>query len=65
MPMPSFEQVESNYSTKELCKQGFSWIIKFSHCLNFGYNKYCIIILSIQTQNGCACCLHEEEKTVK
>ena len=58
MPMPSFKQVESNYSKKELCERGCSWI-KFSHCLNFGYHKYGIIF-SIRTQNGCTRCTHEE-----
>ena len=63
MTMPSFKQVESNYNKKEPCEQR-SWIIKFSHCLNFGYRKYCIIF-SIQTQNGCTNCMHEGKKSVK
>ena len=33
----SFKQVESNWGKKEPYKQGCGWIIKFSHCLNFGY----------------------------
>ena len=39
----SFKQVASNYSKKEHCKQGCSWIIRFSHCLDFRYRKYGII----------------------
>ena len=35
MTMPSLEQVESKEKEKEPCKRGCSWIIKFSHCLNF------------------------------
>ena len=58
--MPLFKQVESNYDKKAPCKRGCSWIVKFSHCLNFGYHKYGIIIFSIQIQNGCTCCMHEE-----
>ena len=34
MTMLSFKQIESNCGNKEPSKQGFSWIIKFSHCLN-------------------------------
>ena len=26
------KQVESNYTKKQPCKRGCSWIIKFSHC---------------------------------
>ena len=37
MTMLSFKHVESNYGKKERCEQGCSWIIKFSHCLNFRY----------------------------
>ena len=59
--MPSFKQVESNCSKKKPCKRGCSWIIKSSHCLNFGYHKYSIIF-SIQTQNGCTGCTHKEKK---
>ena len=40
----SLKQVESNYGKREPCEQGCGWIIKFSHCLNFGYGKYGIII---------------------
>ena len=45
MAMPSFKQVEVNYDEEEPCERGCSWIIKFSHCLNFGYRKYGIIFL--------------------
>ena len=58
MTMPSFKQVKSNYDKKEPCERGCSWIIKFFHCLNFGYRK-CGIIFSIRTQNGCTHCTHE------
>ena len=51
MTMLSFKEVESNYGKREPCERGCSWIIKFSHCLNFGYRKYGIIF-SIPTQNG-------------
>ena len=37
MTMPSFKQVESKYHNKKPCEQGCSWIIKFSHCLDFVY----------------------------
>ena len=37
MTMLSFKQVESNYGKKEPYQRGFSWITKFSHCLNFRY----------------------------
>ena len=50
MTMPSFKQVESNYGKKGPCKQGCSWIIKFSHCLNFGYDKHSIIIFLFEFQ---------------
>ena len=40
MTMLSFKQVESNYYQREPCERGCSWIIKFSHCLNFGYRQY-------------------------
>ena len=52
-------QLESIYGKKEPCKQGCSWIIKFSYCLNFRYHKY--IIFLIRTQNGCTHCMHEEK----
>ena len=52
-------QLESIYGKKEPCKQGCSWIIKFSYCLNFRYHKY--IIFLIQTQNGSTHCMHEEK----
>ena len=64
MPMPSFKQVESNYSKKELNERDCNWIIKFSHCYNFGYRKYSIIF-SIRNQNGYTRSTHEEKKTVK
>ena len=57
MTMP-FKQFESYYYKNELCKKGYSWI-KFSHCLNFGCDKYGNIIFSIQTQNGCTHCMLE------
>ena len=60
MTMPSFKQVESNYSKNEPCERG-SRIIRFSQCLNFGYRKYGIIIFSIRTENGCTRCTHEEK----
>ena len=47
MTMLSFKQVESNYGKRGSCERGCSWIIKFSHCLNFGYCQYGIIIFSI------------------
>ena len=47
MTMLSFKQVESNYGKKDPCEQSCSWIIKFSHCLNFGYSKHGIIIFLI------------------
>ena len=31
----SFTQVESNYGKEEQCERGCSWIIKFSHCMDF------------------------------
>ena len=49
MTMPSFEQVESSHRKKEPCERGCNWIVKFCHCLNFGYRKYGIIILSAHT----------------
>ena len=61
MTMLSFNQIKSNYSKKGPCERGCSWIIKFSHCLNFGYYKYGIIIFSIRTQNGCACSTNKEK----
>ena len=45
MAMPSFKQVEANYDEEEPCERGCSWIVKFYHCLNFGYRKYGIIFL--------------------
>ena len=47
--MLSSKQVESNYGKKEPWEQSCSWIIKFSHCLNFGYLKF-VIIFSIRAQ---------------
>ena len=43
---------------KEPCKQGCSWIIKFSHWLNFGYLKYGIIFW-IWAQNDHKRCMHK------
>ena len=60
MTMSSFKQVQSNYGKKEPCERGCSWIIKFSHCLNFGYGKHGIIF-SIRTQNGCTRCKQKEK----
>ena len=37
MTMPSFRQVESKYCKKKPCERGCGWIIKLSHCLDFGY----------------------------
>ena len=54
----AIEQIESNHGKREHWKWGCSWIIKFSHLLNFGYHKY-VIIFSIQTQNGCTCHMQE------
>ena len=48
--MPLFKQVKSNYGKKELCEQGCRWVIKFFHCLNFGYRKYGIIIFQFELQ---------------
>ena len=61
LTMLLFKQFQSNYGKKELNKRGCSWIIMFSHCLNFRYRKYGIIIFSIQTQDGCTHCTHEEK----
>ena len=61
MSMLSFKQVEFNNDGKEPFKRGCSWIIKFVHCLNFGYHQYGIVIFSILTQNECARCTHEEK----
>ena len=36
MTMLSFKEVGLNNDKKEPNEQGCSWIIKFSHCLNFG-----------------------------
>ena len=47
-------KVKFNYEKKEPCIRGCSWIITFSHCLNFGY-------FSIRTQNGYTCSTHEEK----
>ena len=52
MTMLSFKQVKSNCGKRESCERGYCWIIKFPHCLNFGYHRYGIIIFSIQTQNN-------------
>ena len=52
MAMLSLRQVESNYSKKEPCIQGCSWIIKFSPSLHFSYGKHGTIIFSIRTRNG-------------
>ena len=41
--MPSFKQVEFNYSRKEPSEGGCSLIMKFSHYLNFGYRKYMVL----------------------
>ena len=43
MTMLSFKQAESNYGKREPGEQGCSWIIEFSHCLNFRYCKHGII----------------------
>ena len=51
-------EFESDCGKNEPCEQGYSWIIKFSFCLNFGYRKYGIIF-SIRTQNGCTHCKNE------
>ena len=60
MTMLSFKQVEFKHGKIKPCEQGYSWIIKFSHCLNFGYGKYGFFF-SIRTQNGCTRCTHEEK----
>ena len=65
MTMPSFKQVESNYGKKESCEWVCSWIIKFSHCLNFGYRQYGINIFSVWTQYGYTSCTHKEKTSVK
>ena len=39
MTILSFKQVESNHGKRDLCKPGFTWIIKLSHCLGFGYRN--------------------------
>ena len=36
MSMLSFKENELNNDKKEHYEQGCSWIIKFSHCLDFG-----------------------------
>ena len=61
MTMLSFKQVESNYGKKEPCERGCSWIIKFSHYLNFEYRRYGLIIFSVWTQNGCTRCIQDEK----
>ena len=61
MALLSFKQVESDNGKKDPCERGCSWIMKFSHCFNFGCCKYGIITFSIRTQNGCTCCMHEEK----
>ena len=48
MTMLSFKQVESNYGKRESCKQGCSWIVKFFHCLNFGYHN--MVLLFFQSK---------------
>ena len=48
-------------TVREACERGCSWIIKFSHYLDFGYCKDGIIIFSIQIENGCTRCTHEEK----
>ena len=53
-----FKQVES--MVKKSPANNVVGFIKFSLCLNFGYCKYGIIF-SIQTQNGCSSCMHEEK----
>ena len=58
-----FKQVEFNYSKKELWEQSFSWIIKFSHCLNFEYHKYRIIFFSLNSK--WLYMLHAQRKFVK
>ena len=63
--VPSFKQVESNYCKKEPWEWGCSWIIKFFHCLNFGYYKCGIIVFSIRTQNSCTHCKCKEKKSAK
>ena len=65
MIMLSFKQVESDYGKKYSCKRGCSCIIESSHCLNFGYYHYGIIIFWIWTQNGNTRCAHEEKASVK
>ena len=61
MTMLSLNQVEVKYGKKEPCERGYSWIIRFSHCLNFGYHKYFFFFLfSIRNQNGSTCCAYEE-----
>ena len=35
MTMLSLKEVETNYGRKELSEQIFSWMIKFSHSVNF------------------------------
>ena len=48
MTMQSFKKVESDCGKKEPCKWGCSLIIKFSHCLKFGYSKHGIIIFQFE-----------------
>ena len=61
--MSSFKQVESNYGKKEPCKRGCSRIIKFSHCLNFGYCKYGTIIF-FSSNSKWLYTLHALRKTI-
>ena len=61
MTMLSFKQIASNYGKKEPCERDCSWIIKFSHCLNFGYRKYGFTIFSIWFQHGSTRCTHQVE----
>ena len=44
MTMLSFKQVEFNYGKKAACKRSCNQIIKFSHCFNFAYFKYGIVV---------------------
>ena len=43
MTILSFKQFESYYGKKKHSERGCSWFIKFSHCLDFGYDTYGII----------------------
>ena len=60
--MLSLKQVESNHGKREPANRVAIGLFEFqSHCLNFRYCKYGIIIFSIQTQNGCISCTQEEK----